>query len=93
MEEICEVPSTEILLPIVFIHIFTLFSLKVKQNKTEKGIFNRFGLGIVAGTKDTYEKSQGPSQTQTLDEAGGHPGLWEQLQPWFAALGMSQCLV
>ena len=37
--------------------MLTQFSIKLKQNKTEKGIFGRFGLGVVAGAKGIYEKS------------------------------------
>lgn len=39
--------------PIVFVHIFTPFSMKVKQNKTERGISSRSGFE----TKGTHEKS------------------------------------
>ena len=54
-----------------FSHMLTQFSIKLKQNKTEKGIFGKFGLGIVAGTKDTYEKSylRDPAKSY-LNESG-----------------------
>ena len=51
--------------------MFTQFSIKLEQNKTEKGIFGRFGLGIVAGTKNTYEKSHLRDPVKpNLDESG-----------------------
>lgn len=50
-------PALKCSFPIVFVHVFILFSIKVEQNETERSIFSRFGLGIMARTKDTCEKS------------------------------------
>lgn len=50
-------PALQCVFPEVFVHMFTPFSTNVKQNKTEKDILGRFGLGIVAGTEDISKKS------------------------------------
>ena len=58
--------------------MLTQFSTKLKQNKTEKGIFGRFGLGIVAGTKilmrnhisGTQSNPTRMSQDQTRSSSG-----------------------
>lgn len=77
--------------PIAVSHMLTQFSIKLKQNKTEKGIFGRFGLGVVAGAKGIYEKSHLRDPVKpNLDESG--PDFRSSSGPTCDSLGMSLML-
>lgn len=66
VEQICEVPSTKMLLYQGFCsHVHTL-QLQSETEQDRKGIFGRFGRGIVAGSRVICKKSH-LSQTQTVD--------------------------